>query len=101
MTYVKLTRDNNWGSLYYRHDEKTLEFNEGQKLRVKWPDGTKTKETITMYYHTEQVSDHGHSYHETSILPGITVQYKGLKLFVDNLEKILVESKDLVVKRHA
>lgn len=96
-TYTKIEKKDNWGNMYYslpRKDEK-IDFTQNQKIRVQWPNGKRTTETITLYTWNETVSDHGHNYSVTSMLPEIKFKMYGHEVKIRDLEHLLFCTEDL------
>ncbi|AKU97014.1 hypothetical protein AKJ09_03678 [Labilithrix luteola] len=95
MSWVRLERGNDWGSIYFalpgqrlnahgQASAKTqgLPFFEGDEYRVRWPSGEETTESVTFGHYSERVSDHGNSYEVGSMLPGFQLRARGVSWFV-------------------
>lgn len=91
MAWVKLERGNSWGSEYFSLPGKSktqggccdpklgINFEEGQHIEVRWPDGTETKEYISKKMFSQTVYDHGHSDSVRTLLPGFYKSFNGAK----------------------
>ena len=91
MGYVRLQQCNDWGYLYLalpgtgltKHgmaDQKRgLNFNDGQRLHVRWPDNSQTEETIVHRTFHGKICDMGHSYPIEYTRPGVEQSVRGVK----------------------
>ena len=89
--WIKLERGNDWGAEYFGLPGKSrssygtcsirefgLKFEEGGKIKIRWPDGKESTETIKHKNMHATVSDHGH---ETTVnygLAGFEVKVHGV-----------------------
>ncbi len=96
MDYVKLEEYDSWGARYYAIEGTgltphgtadtalELEFYDGQRIHVKWPDNTETVETVRMRDYRESIRDHSQSYEVTGQLPSIPIKIHGLETMLDD-----------------
>lgn len=105
MKYIKLQRHNDWGVYYLALPGKGLlksfasvknaaKIPEGKTVRIRWPDGSETAETVTYKSFTGSVSDHGHSYDTKSMIPGILYASRGLTNWIP-LNEVEVAEEDV------
>ncbi|MBT4446295.1 hypothetical protein HOA92_03280 [archaeon] len=92
MSYASIQTRNEWGYEYSFVDKQELNFNSGDEVRVRWPNGEKSIETIVrgVNYHN--------SYNVRS--PSFSFQYdvNGVEIRVD-LYKVGVHKDDLKLGR--
>ena len=93
--FVKLKYVNNWGSLYYTHNNKQVEFNQGDVMTIRWPDKTQSQEKITLERVVEHVSDMGHQYDVSSDIPVIRKTINKQPVKIDNLENLRFARNEL------
>lgn len=107
MTWVRLEERNDWGHSYLAMPGKGLEgpfrtanrklgipFRDGQRIHVRWPDGSETEETITHREFPFTIGDHGHDYRSTDTRPGVETSVRGMKHWVP-LADVDVRVEDL------
>lgn len=94
MNYVRLVRGNDWGNYYFTLPGKNLtehrmadaklglRFSVGQPIRVRWPDGSETEETIDFKEESYPVNDMGHRYEVHNRVPGILAGTRGFRHWV-------------------
>ena len=92
--YTKIYEAGSWGYRFYLTEQdfkdlktqsplpydvvgKKLKFCDGQKVRIKWPNGKKTTETLRVRRETEHVCDHGKSESVTNEIPYILTKVSG------------------------
>ena len=92
--WVKLVEGNDWGVRYLALPEKRLNalgsastknaypLKAGDVLRVRWPDGLETEETVTMRKESDTVGDWGRTYIAESDVPHVAVSVHGLTVSV-------------------
>lgn len=96
--WVKPTLGDDWGSLYViagprnmsawgtwgiSNEPKERILLSGQKIEIKWPDGTVETVTLGSRRARQNVSDMGHSYSVDSEIPTIEVKVHGTITTVD------------------
>ncbi len=97
----------NWGSekLYEDNGEeqapwqrepnpKSYDFVENQRVKVQWPNGEETEESLEMRIKTNMTYDHGHTDSVSSKLPYVVTSVKGAKAEI-RLDKLKVNKEDL------
>jgi len=57
MTFEKVVVYSNW---CYIDQLAGIDLQDGERVAVRWPDGTVTKETVGVDSSTEETTDHGH-----------------------------------------
>lgn len=75
----KIVRDNNWNT-YDKLDGVALQG--GETLRIEWPNGRITKETIEVHRGSQEVSDHGHSFTYDNWWSYVHKNFNGVKVRV-------------------
>ena len=94
MTWVKLEKGDDWGSVYYALPGERLKgggacVSNGVKLRfgdqysVRFPDGYVGSCYMGTMAQSGSVSDHGHSYAVASKRFGVFVNFHGIALWVE------------------
>ncbi len=98
--YKKLGRANDWGADYIGWEGETLtpggfadsrklalKVSDGDKVKVRWPDGHESVETIEHRNYKFSVSDMGHEYTSSYDLPGFSVSVHGTNVWLP-LDKV-------------
>lgn len=106
MTWMKLQRGNDWGVEYfYRPDRPKspagtysrssgVDFQDGVKIRVRWPDGSESTERVRRASRRATVHDHGHVYDVDFELAGIETSSRGISSWVP-LDAVLIHEGDV------
>lgn len=103
--WTKLGRGNDWGVEYIApadkvHDaggfasaQRGLKFKDGDRVHVRWPDGSILSTAIVHKAYDTTVGDMGHVYPVHYELPGIEVEHHGVKAWLplDSVELLLGE----------
>ena len=98
--WVKLERQNDWSIEYLAERGKGLRngtackrtlglrFEEGQRLRARWPDGTEVVVAVAMQTRRDSYEDHGHRSDVKYEFPCVNVDVHGtaMMLPLDTLE---------------
>lgn len=84
---VKLTAAGTWS---HRDQDQSLRLKNGDKLEVRWPDKTLTRETCRIVPATRVVSDHGHDSEVTSERLFFKLKKFGASMEFDDFSKIRV-----------
>jgi hypothetical protein len=103
--FIQLKRGNDWGKEYLAINplKKSsgsadfslgCRFKEGEKVAVKFPDGTEDKYPVVFKEFYDTVHDHGHQYEVTSQLPGIEIVSMGIKQW------ICLDEVEVKLKKH-
>src|SRR3989344_6556094 len=121
MEYESLVCHNNWGidewsfksdwlnhfsdpDGNYKHGsdsnlmkQKKVDFNEGQQVRIKWPDDSESVEVVALVPYNGGGSDHGKSFSTKGKNPAIATKVQGLELLVTGkqFEKLKFARDDL------
>ncbi len=96
MKYVRLQFEDQYGVRYYTRAGKAVQFEDEQKVRVRWPDGKESTETLYLKTHTEMVSEQGHPRRPVeNTLPHIRSSLNGLEVKVDDLSKLEIAVEDI------
>lgn len=94
MRWVRLERGNDWGHEYFSlpgeakdhagtcDKRRSLTFRDGSRLRVKWPSGEITEETVTNKAFRSTVSDMGRPYSVDYSLAGFVSSWRGIKKWI-------------------
>ena len=92
MEWISLERGDDWGTQYlafkatdkqgYCSTKRALKFEDGESIRVKWPDGTETTERITNQTIHGRYSDHGHEHTTESKIAGIQCGCRGIPFWI-------------------
>lgn len=82
---MKWERKNNWGSIYYECNGKTLQRDVEEALAT-FPDGIERVCRLRWDNHEEEVWDHGNSYRARSKVPMVCVTVGGLE-FAASIEQ--------------
>jgi len=87
--WVRLERGNDWGKEFLmlpggnRGDKSdAIQFMEGERIEVRWPDGSVTTEVVVIQQFYTTVSDHGHEYPVQYEIAGVRVVDRGLSCWV-------------------
>jgi hypothetical protein len=83
MEYAKIIEKNNWGNIeYYICKNKRVLFNDQQKVRVRWPNGSETEETLKLRAYEERIHDMGQAYDNHSEKAVLETKMRGLDIDV-------------------
>jgi hypothetical protein len=86
VSWIKLVEGNDWGFKFYtregydrgdRHTGVVWEHLVGRQVRVRWPDGTQTREAVGVESSSCEVSDHGRVSTVPSTFPVLLVSSRG------------------------
>jgi hypothetical protein len=95
MDWIALEKKNDWGSYYYSWEGtglsetgtasvgRGLKLKDGQKVLVKWPDGTVQSVTLKTQKTSMDVSDHANRSTVVSDLFGFEVDVRGVQVWVE------------------
>jgi hypothetical protein len=93
-TFVRLEAGNDWGHVYFALPGKAktahgtcssslgLALPPGREVRVRWPDGSESVETIATKSFRVDVGDMGHNYSFTDERPGFLVTTRGVRNWI-------------------
>jgi len=80
-------------------ESRRLEFSDGQKVGVQWPNGNRTDETVRMKSYFESIPDMGHSYDSVDVRPNLSIEVNGLEVLIDNFKQLKFKESDLRLKQ--
>jgi hypothetical protein len=92
--YVRLEKGNDWGTRYLSlpgqalggafntaDQKRGIKFHDGQRVHVRWPDGSLTEESIALKEYKTQVMDGGNTTNVSGKEPGFEIVVRGVKLW--------------------
>lgn len=102
MNWVNIQKGDNWGHVFYTYKgellsgcgtnamENALQLEDGDGVRVRFPDGSTTKLPLKARTKRARVYDHGNEYGVTSDRFGVVVKVRGCPQWVE-LSRLEVE----------
>ncbi len=101
MKYVRLRLEDQYEAQYYTPAGKEIQFEEGQEIRVRWPNGTESTEKVYLETHTEIDFEHGHPWCLVeNTLPYIRSSANGVKVMIDDFSKLEIAVNDIKLAKN-